>query len=163
MPFGLTYAEFVMGIGLSMFYGPADIAPQAPQWALTLGTTTHNAATPFEENFLTLTHRRDGVVWGKFTPIYAAGLSDQGTGFVSAGLGRPLDVFGIKVMPFTGPAFYFDKNNSDSLQFRTGFDITQPLGETMALSGGYYHISNAQNNAASADIDVAHLGLKVQF
>lgn len=163
MPFGLTYAEFVMGVGLSMFFGPADVAPQQQQWTATLGTATVGAGDPFEENFLTLTHRRDGVVWGKFTPIYGIGLSDQGTGFVSAGLGSPLEVFGIKVMPFTGPALYSDTKNSDLIQFRTGFDITQTVTDKLALSGGYYHISNAQNNATSADIDVAHLGLKINF
>ena len=91
MPFGLTYAEFVMGVGLSMFFGSADVAPQQQQWTATLGTATVGAGDPFDENFLTLTHRRDGVVWGKFTPIYGIGLSDQGTGFVSAGLGRPAE------------------------------------------------------------------------
>lgn len=163
MPFGLTYAEFVMGVGLSMFFGPADVAPQAHSWALTLGTTTQAAATRFDENFVTLTHRRDAKVWGAFTPIYALGVSDQGTGFVSAGVGRPLDVFGLKITPHAGPALFSDTKNSDSLQFRTGFDINQPLGPNTALSGGYYHISNAQNNDTSADVDVAHLGLKVKF
>lgn len=163
MPFGLTYAEFVMGIGLSMFFGPADVAPQQQQWTATLGTATVGAGDPFEENFLTLTHRRDGVVWGKFTPVYAAGLSNRGTAFASASLGRALNVFGVQVMPHTGPALYNDTKNSDLIQFRTGFDITQTFGENFVLSGGYYHISNAQNNATSADIDVAHLGLQIKF
>ncbi len=163
MPIGLTYAEFVLGMGLAMFFGPADQGAQSMQNALTLGTAVQPSVAPGHENFLTFTHRRDGVVWGKFTPIYSLGLSDQGTAFASAGLGRPLDVFGIKVMPFTGPALYVDKNNNDILQFRTGFDITQNLGEHLSLSGGYYHISNAQANTPSADIDVAHIGLKLRF
>lgn len=163
MPFGLTYAEFVMGMGLAMFYGPADQAPNVPQNTLTLGTAVQPGAALGEENFLTFTHRSDGVVWGKFTPIYALGLSDQGTAFASAGLGRPLDIWGLKVMPFTGPALYFDNKNNDIIQFRTGFDITQSFGENLTLAGGYYHISNAQANAPSADIDVAHIGLKLRF
>ena len=163
MPFGLTYAEFVMGMGLAMFFGPADQAPQTNHNSLTLGTAVQPWVEPGEENFLTFTHRRAGVVWGKFTPIYAVGISDQGTAFASAGLGRPLDVLGVKVLPFTGPALYFDNNNNDIIQFRTGFDITQSLGDTLTLSGGYYHISNAQANAPSADVDVAHIGLKLRF
>lgn len=163
MPFGLTYAEFVIGIGLSMLYGPVDLAPQTQQNAVTIGTAVQPWDQPWEEDFITFTHRREGVVWGKFTPIYAVGLSDQGTVFASAGLGRPLDILGIKVLPFTGPALYFDNRNNDILQFRTGFDITQTLGDNLSLTGGYYHISNAQANAPSADIDVAHLGISLRF
>lgn len=163
MPFGLTYAEFVFGLGLTMLFGPADQSAQTQQNSLTFGTAVHFSVTPGDENFITFTHRRSGVVWGKFTPIYALGASDQGTGFASAGLGRPLDVLGIKVLPFTGPALYFDSKNSDLLQFRTGFDITQTLGANLTLSGGYYHISNGQANVTSADIDVAHIGLNLRF
>ncbi|MDZ7905036.1 MAG: hypothetical protein U5N55_04155 [Cypionkella sp.] len=163
MPFGLTYAEFVIGIGLAMFFGPNDSAPQQRQNALTLGTAVQPWVGPGDENFITYTHRREGLVWGKFTPIYSFGLSDDGTAFVSAGLGRPLNIWGVKVLPFTGPALYYDNNNNDLLQFRTGFDITQNLGENLSLSGGYYHISNGQANAPSADIDVAHLGIKLRF
>jgi hypothetical protein len=161
MPFGLTYAEFVMGVGLSMFFGPADTAPPRSDWAMTLGTVT--AGQTSGERFFTLTRREQHQVWGKFQPIYALGVSNKGTAFASAGLGRPLDVFGVKVMPFTGPALYFDNQNNDLLQFRTGFDITQSLGENLTLSGGYYHISNAQNNAPSADKDVVHLGINFRF
>ncbi len=163
MPFGLTYAEFVIGIGLSMLYGPADLAPQTQQNAFSIGIAVQPWGEAWDENFLTYTDRRDGIVWGKFTPIYTVGVSDQGTAFVSAGLGRPLDILGIKVLPFTGPALYFDNRNNDIVQFRTGFDITQNLGDNLSLSGGYYHISNAQANAPSADIDVAHLGLTLRF
>ncbi len=163
MPFGLTYAGFVVGIGLSMLFGPADPAAPTQQNALTFGTAVQPWVSPGAENFITFTHREDGLIWGKFTPIYAVGLSDKGTAFVSAGLGRPLDVWGVKVLPFTGPTLYFDNNNNDILQFRTGFDITQNLGEALTLSGGYYHISNGQANAPSADVDVAHLGLKLRF
>jgi hypothetical protein len=159
MPFGLTYAAFVAGIGLSMVFGPVDTtAPQSSR-ALSLGTVT----TLGDENFVTYTQISDQVVWNRFNPIYAVGLSDQGTGFISAGLGRRLEVFGIKIMPFTGPTLYFDKNNNDVIQFRTGFEISQNLTNTMSLTGGYYHISNGQANAASADIDVAHLGLRLRF
>jgi hypothetical protein len=163
MPFGLTYAEFVMGVGLSMFFGPADTAPPAAQWSTTLGTVTVGAGDVFDENVLTLTHRQSQQIWGKLQPIYAIGVSDQGMAFASAGLGRPLDVFGLKITPFTGPALYFDNNNNDVLQFRTGFDITQTVSDTLSLTGGYYHISNAQNNATSADIDVAHIGAVIKF
>ncbi len=162
MPFGLTYAAFVAGIGLSMVFGPVDsTAPQSSR-ALSLGTVT-TSATLGDENFVTFTQINDQVVWKRFNPIYAVGLSDQGTAFISAGLGRRLDVFGIKVMPFTGPALYFDNNNNDVIQFRTGFEIGQNLTDTLSLTGGYYHISNGQANAPSADIDVAHLGLRMQF
>lgn len=162
MPFGLTYAAFVAGIGLSMVFGPVD--PTAPQssHALSLGTTVMPWAQG-EQNFATSTQISDQVIWHRFNPIYALGLSDQGTGFISAGLGRKLDVFGVKVMPFTGPTLYFDNDNNDILQFRTGFEISQNLTENLTLTGGYYHISNGQANAASADIDVAHLGLKLRF
>lgn len=163
MPFGLTYAEFVIGIGLAMLYGPADQAPQSPQTSLTLGTTVMPWVPFGQEDFITLTHRRDGVVWGKFTPVYGFGLSDKGTVFASAGLGRRLDIWGAKVLAFTGPALYFDNQNNDILQFRTGFDITQEFGKNFQISGGYYHISNAQANAPSADIDVAHIGLTWTF
>ncbi len=163
MPFGLTYAEFVIGIGLSMLYGPADLAPQIQQNSVTIGTAVQPWDGPWEENFVTFTHRRDGIVSGKFTPIYAVGLSNEGTAFVSAGLGRPLDILGLKVLPFTGPALYFDNKNNDVLQFRTGFDITQNLSDNLTLSGGYYHISNGQANEPSADVDVAHIGLKLRF
>jgi hypothetical protein len=162
MPFGLTYAAYVTGIGLSMVFGPVDsTAPQSNR-ALSLGTTVM-PWTHTKENFLTYTQIGDQVIWHRFNPIYAVGLSDQGTGFISAGLGRRLDVLGVKIMPFTGPTLYFDNNNNDVIQFRTGFEITQNLSDTVILTGGYYHISNGQANAASADLDVAHLGLKLRF
>lgn len=162
MPFGLTYAAFVAGIGLSMVFGPAD--PAAPQFsrALSLGST-RVAGASWDENFVTLTQMGDQTVWNRFHPIYALGLSDQGTAFLSAGLARRLTVFGVKVVAYTGPALYFDKNNNDLLQFRTGFDISQNLSETLDLTAGFYHISNGQANAASADVDVAQLGLRLRF
>jgi hypothetical protein len=163
MPFGLTYAEFVLGMGLSMLYGPADTAAPQPHTALTFGTTMQSWTVPGDENFVTLTHTTDKAFWHKFTPIYALGASNRGTSFASVGLGRRLDVFGIKVMPFTGPALYFDNNDNNNIQFRTGFDITQNLSETVQLSGGYYHISNGQANAPSADIDIAHIGMTIKF
>lgn len=167
MPFGLTYAEFVMGIAASMLFGPADqtvdMAALRPQTSLSFGTAVQPWTQPGDENFLTLTHIPDQTVWHKFTPIYALGLSDQGTTFASIGLGRRLDIFGLKVMPFTGPALYGDHNGNDLLQFRTGFEITQNLSETLQLSGGYYHISNGQANAPSADVDIAHIGLVFEF
>lgn len=162
MPFGLTYATFVAGIGLSMVLGPVDPTAPRSSHALTFGTTT-NSGYVGDEDFLTFTHISDQVIWNRFHPIYAVGLSDQNTAFISAGLGRRLDVFGVKVMPFTGPTLYFDKKNNDVIQFRTGFEITQDLTDTLSLTGGYYHISNAQANAPSADIDVAHLGLRMRF
>lgn len=163
MPFGLTYASFVFGIGLSMFLGPADpTAPQA-QDSLSLGTAVTPGVDFGSENLLTFTRRSDQMVWGKFHPIYAIGMSDQNTAFVSAGLGRRLDIWGVQVMPFTGPALYIDRNHNDILQFRTGFDITQDFGNKITLTGGYYHISNGQANEASADLDVAHLGFTILF
>lgn len=162
MPFGLTYASFVVGIGLSMFFGPADNTPPSAGSSLSLGTTVMPWAHQ-TENLITFTHTTDQLVWNRFNPIYALGLSDQGTGFISAGLGRRLDVFGIEIMPFTGPTLYFDKNNNDVIQFRTGFEINQPLSDSLTLTGGYYHISNAQANVTSADLDVAHIGLRMRF
>lgn len=163
MPFGLTYAEFVIGVGLAMFYGPADTSPTARQNSLTFGTLTHRENLIGTENFATFTQRHDTLIWDKFNPIYAIGVSDKGTAFASAGLGRALDVFGVKIFPFTGPALYISNDNKDLLQFRTGFDITQTLGSNLTLTGGYYHISNAQANDPSADIDVAHLGIAWRF
>ena len=162
MPFGLTYAVFVAGIGLSMVFGPVDTNAPLSTRGLSLGTTSKVGAVG-DENFVTYTQIGDQVIWKKFNPIYAVGLSDQGTAFVSAGLGRRLDVFGLKVMTYTGPTLYFDNNNNDIIQFRTGFDISQTLTENLSLTGGYYHISNGQANAPSADIDVAHLGLRLRF
>lgn len=162
MPFGLTYGAFVAGLGLAMFFGPVDGTPPKSSLALSLGTAVMPWAH-FDENLVTLTKISDQVIWRRFNPIYAVGLSDQGTVFISAGLGRRLDVFGVKVMPFTGPALYFDDKNNDVIQFRTGFEITQEVRENLTLTGGYYHISNGQANMASADLDVAHLGLKLRF
>ena len=162
MPFGLTYAAYVMGVGLTMVFGPPDSSTAQSQSALSLGTVVMPWADPGSENFLTFSHTAPQLVWGRFHPVYALGLSDQGTGFVSAGLGRRLDIWGIKVTAFTGPALFFDNHNNDVLQFRTGFDIMQPLGDWVTMTGGYYHISNGQANAPSADIDVAHLGLVVR-
>ncbi len=163
MPFGLTYAGFVMGIGLSMLFGPADKSPQTTSNALTFGTTVQPWVTPGAENLLTLTHRRSDLVWGRFTPIYALGLSNKGTAFLAAGLGRPLDIGGLKVLPHFGPVLFTDPYNNDLLQFRTGFDISQSIGKNLSVSAGYYHISNGQANAPSADIDVAHLGMHLRF
>jgi hypothetical protein len=163
MPFGLTYAAYVMGIGLSMVFGPPDTTAAQPQSTLTLGTVVMPWAEPGSENFLTFSHTAPQVVWGRFHPVYAVGLSDQGAGFVSTGLGRRLDILGVKVTAFAGPALFVDNHNNDLLQFRTGFDINQPLGDWVTLTGGYYHISNGQANVQSADIDVAHLGFVLRF
>jgi len=37
------------------------------------------------------------------------------------------------------------------------------VSENMSAGGGFYHISNAQNNEASADIDVTHLSFTYAF
>lgn len=162
MPFGLTYAAFVAGIGLSMLFGPLDTTTPHASHSLSLGTSVMPWARG-NENFVTFTHTSDQTIWNRFHPIYAVGLSDQGAGFISASLGRHLDVFGIKITPYIGPSLYFDNNNNDIVQFRTGFEISHNLTDTLSLTGGYYHISNGRANAASADIDVAHLGLKMQL
>ena len=163
MPFGLTYAAYVVGIGLSMDFGPADTSAPQSQSALSLGTVVMPWVDPGSENFLTFSHIGRQVVWGKFNPVYGVGVSDHETAFVSAGLGRRLDIFGVKVTAFAGPALFVDNDSNDLIQFRTGFDITQTLGDLVTLNGGYYHISNGQANAASADFDAAHLGLVLRF
>lgn len=163
MPFGVTYATYVVAVGLAMIYGPADPAPKYIPYDVTYGIKIKPWVSQGQDKVLTLTHRGRGTVWGKFTPIYALGISDADMAFLSVGLGRSLDVFGIKVMPHAGPVLYTDPLKNDLLQFRTGFDIVQPLGDNIALTGGFYHISNGQANAASADIDVAHFGISMKF
>lgn len=162
MPFGLTYGAFVAGIGLSMFFGPLDTSAPQSSRAMSFGTEVV-PWTQGTEVFATFTQIGDQVIWHRFQPIYALGLSDQGAAFISVGLGRRLDVFGVKIMPFTGPTLYFDNRANDILQFRTGFEISTSLDENLSLTGGFYHISNGQANAASADVDVAHLGLSLLF
>jgi hypothetical protein len=162
MPFGLTYGAFVAGIGLSMFFGPLDTTAPPSSRAMSFGTEVV-PWTKGTEIFVTFTQIGDQVIWHRFHPIYALGLSDQGAAYISVGLGRRLDVFGIKIMPFMGPTLYLDNRANDLLQFRTGFEISKSLGENLSLTGGFYHISNGQANAASADIDVAHVGLSLLF
>jgi hypothetical protein len=163
MPFGLSYAGYVVAVGAAMLYGPADTGPAFRAHDLTFGTTVQPWVTTGEEKVITYTYRSAGQVWGKFTPIYAIGVSDRHMVFAAAGLGRPLDVFGVKVMPYAGPALYTDPDQNNWIQFRTGFDIRQTLGKSAALTAGFYHISNGQANAASADVDVAHFGISMKF
>lgn len=163
MPIDFTTAGFAMGMGLSMLFGTPDTAPQSTRNALTFGTAVQPWMTLGSETIVTLTHRRQGDGLRRFTPIYSTGLSNRGMAFVSVGLGRPLDMGGIKVMPHVGGALLRGKTGTDTLQLRTGFDISQALDNGMSITGGIYHIGNGQNNATSANITVAHLGVLMKF
>jgi hypothetical protein len=163
MPFDLAAAGFAMGMGLSMLFGPADKAPQSTRNALTFGTALQPWRTLGGETIVTLTHRPQGNAMQDFAPIYSAGLSNQGMAFVSVGLGRPLDIGGLKVMPYIGPALLRSAAGSTAVQLRTGFDISQSFDNGISVTGGVYHIGNGQNNASSANITVAHLGILMKF
>lgn len=159
----LTYPIYVLGVSIAMLFGPADPAPQQNDTAFTYGPAMQDWVKTNQEYMLTLTHRRANPIWGKFRPMYSVGISNQGTVFVSAALSRPLDIFGVKVIPHFGPTLYKDNHQNDLLQFRTGFDITHSINDTLSFTGGFYHISNGQANPNSADIDVAHFGLSMRF
>lgn len=171
MPFFLTYAEFVVATGAAIFFGTADPQPKPANTSrdvvLTFGTAVQRGAAPGEV-FLTATLRPDTVIWNEYSAIYAAGLSDEGAAFVSAGFGKRLAIGPFEVVPFIGPALYQKDlrdgfSETELLQFRTGFDVSTTLGKNLTVTGGFYHLSNMQINADSADIDVAHAGVVFRF
>ena len=69
MPFGLTYAAYVMGVGLTMVFGPPDSSTAQSQSALSLGTVVMPWADPGSENFLTFSHTAPQLVWGGSIPF----------------------------------------------------------------------------------------------
>lgn len=152
-----------MGMGLSMLFGPADMAPQSTRNALTFGTALQPWRTLGSETIITLTHRPQVNAAGGFTPIYSAGLSNRGMAFVSVGLGRPLNIGGLKLMPYIGPTLLRSSAGHTAVQLRAGLDISQAFANGLSVTGGVYHIGNGQNNASSANITVAHLGIVMKF
>ncbi len=168
---GLTYAQFVGATGLAIvtrngtpaettFVGRHDIS-------VTIGANRKSKSGPGQNGWLTITAKSyDPLPWN-IIPVYAVGVSIDGAGFATAGIGKRFNADKLEIVPFWGPALYqrslssFDRK--DLIQFRTGLDISYPIGDRSKVVGGFYHISNAKITSQSAGIDVFHIGLQMVF
>lgn len=172
MMLGLTYAQFVGVIGTSIILGPTEPTDLAHfgkrDVIVSFGANSANKSGPGQSGFVTATLMPHDLLFERFTPIYAVGVSVDGALFTSAGIGKRFNFFGIDVTPHWSPTLYqrdISKGFSQKelLQFRTGFDISYRLSDNFSFNGGFYHISNAGITSKSAGIDVTHIGFKLTF
>lgn len=169
MPIGLTYAEFVVGvIGLIWFGEPMPATYDQTGTSVTFGANAKDKDGPGHEGFLTVTAYGVERIWERFAPVYGFGASVDGAVYASFGLGKHIQVLGGTLTPFTGPALYqrdladgFDAE--ELIQFRTGVDFSWPVGESSAITLGWYHMSNMKLTDSSAGIDVTHAGFVLHF
>lgn len=169
MPLGRTYAELVVGVlGLIYFGEPAPVDDGRQGMSITLGANSTHKDGPGQDAILALTAYGADHVWEKFTPVYGFGASSDGAVYASFGLGKQINVLGGTLTPFSEPAIY-QRDISDGFdgkalfQFRTGVDLSFPIGEKTALTAGWYHMSNMKLTDRSAGIDVTHAGFVLRF
>ncbi len=168
---GLTYAQFVGATGLAIvtrngtpaetaFMGRYDIS-------LTTGANRKAKSGPGQKGWLTLTAKSHDPIFGNIIPVYAMGISVDGAAFATAGIGKRFHAGELEIVPFWGPTLYQSDLSSfeekDLIQFRTGLDISYPIGDATYIVGGFYHISNAKITSHSAGIDVFHFGFQMVF
>jgi hypothetical protein len=172
MILGLSYAQFVGIIGTTILFGPTE-TPNLDHVGkrdvvVTFGTNATSKSGPGHDGFVTATLKPYDLSFGRFTPIYAIGVSVDGAIFASAGIGKRFDFFGAEIVPHWSPTLYQRNiengfSQSELIQFRTGFDISFEVMKDFYVNGGFYHISNAGITSKSAGIDVSHLGMKFRF
>ena len=171
MMFGLTYAQFVATIGLSMLGLPgSDVSVNENQfrYQFTLGANAQNKSGPGQDGFVTITALSNQKLPLNLFPMYAVGASVDGAVFVNASIAKNFDVAGLTITPHFGPVLYqSDVGNGFSskelIQFRTGFQVSREINDQLSFVAGFYHISNASLTSKSAGIDVTHFGVIWRF
>lgn len=176
---GLTYAAYVALVGGSMI--AFDAPPEAPgttppSWMTAVGRTapqggavTARGAT--RRTAVDVEWRPDALgawplPWG-LKPVAAVGAFSDGGAWLGPGVRKDFRLGSVGITPYTGPVLYQRQlgggvrinRGKEWLQFRTGFDVWVPVGPTMRLGIGHYHLSNAQITKGSADTDVWRVSL----
>ena len=178
---GLTYAVYVtLTAGALVLFSPSDEQPSPnqsmpksiksvePPFMITVGRSSQQQIAPGKDGFVSLEYRPHNYLIKNFKPLYAVGFSEDGAAYATMALRKDFKLGPLQITPYIGPALYQRELASawkpdELLQFRTGFSLSTKVSENMSAGGGFYHISNAQNNEASADIDVTHLSFTYAF
>ncbi len=172
MLLGATYAQFVGAIGFAILMGSGNGHDPSlsgyKDLSVSLGATAHHKSGPGKNGFLTATIASHDLIFDRFTPIYAVGMSMDGAAFTSVGIGKRFSLLGFDVLPHFSPTLYQSRllgefSTKELIQFRTGIDISYAFNESMSFGAGFYHISNAGISTRSAGIDVTHIGLLFRY
>ena len=119
---------------------------RAPQLALYAG-----CAAVFDSELITTTVGAEyrwapAAEWWDVRPIAGLTYIDEENAYLFAGLRKDFPLWG--ELEFS-PAWTFglyeqgDLDLGHAVEFRTGFDLTHPLGERSRVGLGFYHLSNA--------------------
>lgn len=107
--------------------------------------------------------RGDRDLWRGVRPVFGLGATREGSVLATAGVYRVFRIGPVAATPHFGPALFHDgRAGLDAralLQFRSGIDVFVPVGETVALGLGIYHVSNAGITSRSANLDVVRVSL----
>lgn len=167
MLFGLTYAQFVavVGGGMLAFDPPPAPPDERTRYILSWGTNAPDKEPVGRDGFLTLEARPSQTLFWGLKPIYAAGLSVDGGGFLSYGVRKDYHWQRLQFTPNFGPTLYQASlgerfQGRQLIQFRTGFDLLLEVTPQLSVGAGVYHISNAKLTPQSAGIDVRRLTLQ---
>ncbi|NTU97994.1 MAG: hypothetical protein HGA62_09310 [Chlorobiaceae bacterium] len=169
---GLSYATYVaLTAGVLIFVKPSDeISPiHKDALMITYGSNSKCGSTgPGKDAFISADYRPDNYLFWKFKSSYAFGFSTDGAVYTAFGIRKDYKIGPVQITPFIGPALYQREIGShweskQLLQFRTGFDVMLPVTSEIKIGGGFYHISNGQNDDHSANIDVTHATVAFSF
>ncbi|NTW55725.1 MAG: hypothetical protein HGB20_01615 [Chlorobiaceae bacterium] len=174
---GLSYATYVaLTAGVLVFVNPAEektagenLPIHKNEWLITAGSNSKSGSDgPGKDVLISVDYRPDSYLFWKFKPLYAFGFAPDGAVYTSFGIRKDYRIGPVQITPFFGPALYQRDIGSrweakELLQFRTGFDVMVPVTGEIKIGGGFYHISNGQNNDYSADIDVTHATVAFSF
>ena len=177
MPLDLTYGVFAGLVGASLLFLPPTEPMRAgdpPRGAVafSLGPEVDaRGGRRLSQNFATLEYLPESRAPFGTRPVYAAALSSDGAGFVSAGLRHDYRLGPLQVTPhFSVAAWHSGQHGFETrelLQFRTGLDLYLSVTENTAVGLGFYHLSNGQLTRSitpfSADVDVVRIGLLHRF
>lgn len=136
------------GHGLLLGAGPDFGAPSARVWRRSVAGVEV---------------RGDRDLWRGVRPTFGLGVTRAGSVLATAGAYRVFRIGPVAATPHFGPALFHDgRAGLDAralVQFRSGIDLFVPVGETVALGLGVYHVSNAGITSHSANLDVVQLSV----
>ncbi|MCU9849074.1 acyloxyacyl hydrolase [Defluviimonas sp. WL0024] len=137
-------------------------------WLISGGMLNDTTALVGSRNHWSVDYLPDGELFWGLQPLYGLGAFGDGGAYLTAGLRKDFHWGRITLTPHTGTALFESGQSGtfiddETIQFRTGLDISLPLNERLAVSLGYFHMSNAGLNKASADADTFRLGLRIHY
>lgn len=160
----LTYAQYVALTLGSMALPPQNIDPSIlPNTTITAGWNSNNEGRGGHVPILSFEHlSKQDLIYG-LRPIFAAGISPKGLAYLSPGIRKEFMFGSLRITPNFGPALFTSDlrapSASETIQFRTGIDISYRVTERTYAGLGFYHMSNAGLTKRSAGVDAYTLSL----